>query len=82
MTIYPRTPGDEHWKALAAIESCQLEPEQFLQYWDVTYADLARICHCAVPTVKRWFASADHHAPTVFHKLCLALAHRTWSKLR
>jgi hypothetical protein len=37
---------------------CQLgmSPQAFYAKWNVTHAQIARICRCSEPTVDRWFS--------------------------
>jgi hypothetical protein len=38
-----------------------ISPRTFLSKWDVTYEQLASICHCSTGTVARWFARGDNY---------------------
>ncbi len=80
-TLYRRYPNKRHWTLLSELDSHALSPEEFLNHWDVTHADLARICKCSVPTVDRWFSRGkNHREPTAEHKQRLAITHRLWSR--
>jgi hypothetical protein len=77
-----RYPKNSQWDALQRLQSNLMEPESFIQYWQVTQKDLAKICFCSVRTVERWFGVGSWaKQPTVYHKLCLALTHKLWMKL-
>jgi hypothetical protein len=75
----PRIPGNKHWEACLLP---QMEPEEFLKYWDVSYSKLAEICHCSLPTVKRWFSVSSRQLPTSLHKICLAATHKAWISVK
>jgi hypothetical protein len=76
----PRVPGQKHWEVSSSLFQ-QMEPTEFLTYWDVSYSKLAKICHCSTRTVERWFSRTDYHAPSLFHKFCLASVHRAWTRI-
>ena len=76
-----RVPGQRCLIALQSLQIPQMEPFEFLQYWDVSYSVLAKICHCTPRTVARWFSRVDYYPPSLFHKFCLATVHKLWSNM-
>jgi len=79
--VVPRPPQRRHWKVLDKFDCRQMEPEEFMACWEVSYADLARICRCSIDTVKHWFtAGTSHREPTEEHKRRLAMAHLIWTE--
>ena len=78
---YPRIPGRRHWKALEKIKIPELEPDEFLKNWNVTYAEVAKICNCSESTVSSWFISKGKHKPSKAYKIKLAIVHQIWNKL-
>lgn len=79
--LNPRTPTQSHWERLRELDEMLVEPQEFVAAWQVTHRSLAKICNCSVKTVDRWFSLTDHHPPTFFHKLRLAIVYRLWSKV-
>ncbi len=53
----PRVPGQKHWEVSSSLFQ-QMEPTEFLTYWDVSYSKLAKICHCSTRTVERWLVGS------------------------
>lgn len=57
-----------------------MEPQQFLNYWDVNYDELAELCGCSRSTVAHWFTSGKSCVPpTQDHKRRLAEIHAFWT---
>ena len=81
MIMRARTPGQKHLTALQSLKIPQMEPSEFLQHWNVSYAVLAMVCGCSSRTVKRWFSRLDYCPPTLFHKFCLATVHKLWTSI-
>ncbi len=72
----PRTPDRRHWDCLAQM---LMSPEEFRQYWSVTYQEMALICRCSLNPVNRWFSKGkDHREPEPHHLALLALTHGHW----
>ncbi len=52
-----------------------ISPRTFLSKWDVSYEQVAAICHCTIGTVTRWFARGDNYRrPSAYPCLKLKLA--------
>jgi len=52
-----------------------ISPRTFLSKWDVTYEQVASICHCSTGTVARWFARGNNYRrPGAYPCLKLKLA--------
>jgi hypothetical protein len=63
------------------LDSKLIELDEFLGHWQLSRAELARLCHCSLDTVDRWFvAGRRHRPPTEIHKRFLGQAHALWSK--
>lgn len=56
-------------------QALMMEPEDFLLYWDCTYAEIAKICKCSVALVKKWF-SKEPRRPNDLQKMWLGTAHQ------
>jgi len=79
--VRQRYPTNAHWDALVKLQSNLLEPEVFIQRWQVSQQNLARICSCSKRTVERWFSQSDYHPPSFYHRFCLGLVDKLWSDL-
>jgi uncharacterized membrane protein len=61
--------------------SCQLRmsPQDFYAKWNVTHAQMARICGCSEPTVNRWFSQGrGSRSPEAIHLRRLAEMNLLW----
>ena len=75
------TPRKSCWDKLEKFEQL-ITLEEFLQRWNVTRSQIARICHCSVSTVDKWFGST-RRPPQSHHLLRLTIADKVWkSELR
>jgi hypothetical protein len=82
MKTPPKYPHKKHWERLKEVDSQGLEPEEFLQRWRVTHADLAKICRVSKVTVDRWFSHGnDRRTPRAEHKSRLFYIHREWIRV-
>jgi hypothetical protein len=60
---------------------CQLgmSPQDFYAKWNVTHAQMARICGCSEPTVDRWFSKGrGSRSPEPIHLRRLAEMDLLW----
>lgn len=60
---------------------CQfgMSPQSFYAKWNVSHAQIAKICGCAIPTVDRWFASGQsRRSPKPLHLRRLAEMDFIW----
>lgn len=60
---------------------CQfgMSPQAFYAKWNVSHAQMAKICGCAIPTVDRWFASGQsRRSPRPLHLRKLAEMDFIW----
>lgn len=81
MSLRRRLPSDRHWHLLADV-FVEMEPAEFLTYWEVTYEQMALICGCSKGTVKHWFSSgSSRRSPSPDHKFRLAATHYVWMRL-
>ncbi len=56
-----------------------LNPAQFLEAWDVSYADLAKLSGVSRSTIEHWFSqSASHREPSLLHQRRLSAIDRLW----
>lgn len=83
MTIQLYGLSGEHKSALAKISERLLTPQEFLNFYPgTTYKELAQICRCSEPTVKRWFHNGKTRCePKESHRLWLTLAHTTVQRI-
>ena len=61
--------------------NCQfgLSPSAFYSKWDVTHAQMAKICGCSESTVDRWFLNGKgHRAPKPIYLRRLAEINFLW----
>ena len=80
--IKKRYPTDLQWQMFRKLQNNMMEPQIFIERWEVTQEELARICSCSVRTVKRWFSSTENRkSPTSYHKFCLGLTNKLWTDL-
>lgn len=79
LTSSPTSPNQAHWNCLSV--ASYMEPEEFLKHWDVTYKELAEICHCSEDTVKHWFSTSSRRPPQSHHKALLAMTNVLWNVL-
>lgn len=73
----PRPLGQSERELIERLSQTQfgIAPRTFQSKWDVTYEELAAICHCTIGTVTRWFARGDNYRrPGVYPCLKLKLA--------
>jgi hypothetical protein len=76
-----RSPTPQCWQMWERLDSKLIELDEFLGHWQLSRAELARLCHCSLDTVDRWFvAGRRHRPPTEIHKRFLGQAHALWSK--
>lgn len=74
------TPRKSCWDKLEKFEQL-ITLEEFLQQWNVTHSQIARICHCSVSTVNNWFvrsSSSTYRPPKSHHLLRLTIADKVW----
>jgi hypothetical protein len=73
----PRPLEQREVELIALLSHTQLgiSPRTFLSKWDVSYEQVAAICHCTIGTVTRWFARGDNYRrPGAYPCLKLKLA--------
>ena len=73
----PHRLGQSELELIARLSSTQLgiSPRTFISKWDVTYEQVASICHCTIGTVNRWFGRGhNYRRPGVYPCLKLKLA--------
>ena len=62
---YARPLHPHHWQALTCVRKNQQKPQmelmEFLQYWEVSQQDLAKICNCSASLVNKWFIKTKNH---------------------
>jgi transcriptional regulator with XRE-family HTH domain len=79
-----KTPTQRHWKLFELYKSKaaqQMEPEEFLEYWDVSYEELAELCGRSKSTVAHWFSKGEHRrSPSEADKRRLAEIHALWNQ--
>jgi hypothetical protein len=46
------------------LDSKLIELDEFLGYWQLSRAELARLCHCSLDTVDRWFVTGKATSTT------------------
>jgi len=77
-----RTPTRGHWKLFEVYKAKvaqQMEPEEFLKHWTVSYEELAELCGRSKSTVAHWFSNGEHkREPTEADKRRLAEIHALW----
>lgn len=76
-----RYPSPEQWALFQCYTDCPppLSPAQFLQYWQVSYLELAQLVGCSRSTVEHWFIQgASRREPTLAQCRRLAVVHRLW----
>lgn len=79
--VRSRYPENQHWQSLDKLFGSMMEPEEFVNYWHVTYSELGKIVGCSESTAAHWFCRTDKRPPTNRHKQRLALVHKVWSKI-
>jgi hypothetical protein len=79
-----KVPHRRHWEAFQQASQLSMDPEEFIAYWDVDYADLARLVGCSVTTVKGWFCETgrSHREPKPWHRSQLARWHQVWQSIK
>lgn len=78
-----RNLGQRELALLRLYSRCQfgMTPQAFYAKWNVSHAQMAAICGCALPTVNRWFASGKHHrSPSTIHLRRLAELDLLWER--
>jgi hypothetical protein len=74
--IVPRHISRTQWQIFEEkVTKLEMEPEDFLNHWDCTYYEIAKICKCSRNTVANWFSRSDKR-PTDLHKRWLGTAHQ------
>ena len=77
-----RYPTKLQWQMLKKLQNNTMEPETFVERWEVTQKELAQICSCSVPTVQRWFISTENkRGASPYHKFWLGLTNKLWTDL-
>ena len=71
-SIDPRPLTERELTLIAIYSYCQLKmtPQEFYAKWDVTYPQIAVICHRSLSTVRRWFKRGDNYYPPTHSDLC------------
>jgi len=75
-------PSERHWQLWGHYQVCPppLHPLQFLQEWDLSYPDLAKLIGVSRSTIEHWFSTgAGHREPPSHHCRRLAEIHLLWS---
>ena len=76
-----RYPSSDQWRLFQRYQENPppLRPQQFLQYWQVSYLELAQLAGCSRSTVEHWFIQGDsRREPTLTQRRRLAVVHRLW----
>jgi hypothetical protein len=78
---YARVPHPFHWQQLVqADERLILSPSQFLERWEITKVQMARMCFCSPSTVSRWLSSsACHQDPGDEYRFRLGYIDSLWN---
>lgn len=77
----PKDLGTREHTLLNLYYTCQLgmTPTAFYAKWNVTHAQIARICGCSESTVDRWFSGGkSHRLPAPIHLRRLAEMDFLW----
>ena len=73
----PQPLGQSELELIEHLSQSQLgiSARTFLTKWDMTYEQVAAICHCTIGTVTRWFARGENYRrPGAYPCLKLKLA--------
>lgn len=75
--VQPKYISSNHFKRYEEkIATTMMEPEEFLQHWDCTYEQIARVCKCSRNTVASWFCEGKTgKRPSENQKMWLGAAH-------
>jgi len=78
--VAPKRPGREQWEALAHYNRLHcMTPEEFLQHWDVTHAELADIVGKTPGHVAHWFTKGtSRKEPSPDDLRRLSEVHHIW----
>ena len=75
-----RPPSDKHWQLFEHLYlRCPppLHPAQFLETWDVSYSELAKLSGVSRSTIEHWMSrSASHREPALMQQRRLAVIDR------
>ena len=77
-----RPPSDQHWQLFEHLYlRCPppLHPAQFLEAWEVSYADLAKLSGCSRSTVEHWLSnptSTSHREASLMQQRRLSAINR------
>lgn len=77
--ICPRYVTPSLFKKVNEISLISLE--EFQSRWKVSRKQLAKVCHCSLATVDRWFVRSEcstHQVPKLHHLLWLTIADKVW----
>lgn len=78
-------PSDQHWHLFEEFYlHCPppLHPTQFLERWDVSYTELAKLAGVSRSTIEHWFThSATHREPSLMHQRRLAAIDRLFRNI-
>ncbi|MEA5499198.1 helix-turn-helix transcriptional regulator [Limnoraphis robusta Tam1] len=69
--------NDEQQQLIARLcaASLGISPQKFRQKWDISYQQMADICHCTPGTVQRWFERGrNYRRPSQYSCFKLAIA--------
>lgn len=78
--LVTRYPNPRHWMSLQ--KKKPMTPEDFLKFWEVDYAEMAKICYCSIDTVNHWFAEgSSKRAPKPHHLALLRFTHEDWLRV-
>lgn len=77
-----RPPSEQHWQLFEHLYlRCPppLHPAQFLEAWEISYADLAKLAGVSRSTIEHWFSQGvAHREPSLMHQRRLATIERLW----
>lgn len=78
-----RRPTSSHWQAIAPLTDLRMTPQEFVERWDVTYAELGQIIGVSEDTVKHWFCRSlkSKRLPKAHHLTRLGYVNYIWLKM-
>jgi hypothetical protein len=74
-----KRPSYRHWRFLLDEGKSDFGLRDFLQHWEVTPTEIARICCCSRRSVYRWLNGAD--LPDSY-RFRLIYVHQLWLRVR
>jgi hypothetical protein len=82
-----RPPSDQHWQLFEHLYlRCPppLHPAQFLESWEVSYADLAKLAGVSRSSIEHYMMShaASHREPSLIQQRRLSAIDRLWRHVK